>query len=41
MRHHILVGYDVANYVGIIIGTSFGGISIEHNTSIIGSDLPF
>ena len=23
-----------------IIGTNFGGISIEHNASIIGSDLP-
>ena len=35
------VGFDQLCWHNFrIIGTNFGGISIEHNASIIGSDLP-
>ena len=37
----IAIGFDQLCWHNFrIIGTSFGGISIEHNASIIGSDLP-
>ena len=36
-----LLGFDQLCWHNFrIIGTNFGGISIEHNASIIGSDLP-
>ena len=34
------LGFDQLCWHNFVIGTNFGGISIEHNASIIDSDLP-